>query len=252
MSQTQKIKLRKPIQIAVVVMIIAVIIFGIEMYHQRQPVGKINITIKANTEQKGILDTTEIKRLLTDNNKEVLTGSFFNKISIKTLEARLKNNLFVDKCEIARNLKGDLFVEVSPAKPIARFMREGKPDFYVDSTGKVMPVSPKNQIRVVLITRQDTQEVDFAEQDKNLLSLLKILAKDAFWKAQIAQIDIDEDQDMVFYTQVGGQAIIFGKPQQIQEKLKKLKIFYQEIIPRKGWQAYKKINLKFDGQIVCE
>ncbi len=248
----QTLKLRKPVQIAIVVAIIAVIIFGIEIYHQRQTVGKIYINIKAPKEQQGILDTNEIKRLLTDNGKEVLVGTFFNKVSIKNLEARIKNNLFVDKCEIARNLKGDLFVEVLPARPIARFMREGKPDFYVDSTGKVMPISPKNQVRVMLVTRQDTQEVDFSDYDKPLLSLINAFAKDNFWKAQIAQIDIDDDQDIVLYTQVGGQSIIFGKAQQIPEKLKKLRIFYQEIIPRKGWQAYKKVNLKFDGQIVCE
>ncbi len=245
-------KLRKPVQIALVIFIIAIIIFGIEAYHQRQAVGKIFINIKASKEQQNILDTTEIKRLLTDNGKEVLTGMFFNKVSIKTLEARLKNNLFVDKCEIARNLKGDLFVEVAPARPIARFMREGKPDFYVDSTGKVMPVSLKNQVRVVLVTRKDTQEIDFVDYDKNLLFLLRAITKDEFWKAQIAQIDIDEDQDIVLYTQVGGQNVVFGKPQQIQEKLKKLRIFYQEIIPRKGWKAYKKVNLKFENQIVCE
>jgi cell division protein FtsQ len=54
------------------------------------------------------------------------------------------------------------------------------------------------------------------------------------------------------YPQVGKQYIEFGKAEQIEEKFSKLTIFYQKILPFKGWNTYKRVNLKYFNQIVCE
>jgi cell division protein FtsQ len=199
------------------------------------------------------LDSTEVFRLLTDNNKENILGVSFNKISVKTLEARVKANLFVDKCEIARNLKGDLFVEITPTFPIARFLRKDKPDFYTDSTGKIMPTTPKYTARVMIITRNDTKQLpDFNTKDKNLLEIIKTIHNNKFLKAQIAQIEILEDGNLIIYPQIGNFIFEFGTTFRWENKIKRFITFYTEILPRKGWKAYKKIKLQYEKQIVCE
>jgi cell division protein FtsQ len=51
----------------------------------------------------------------------------------------------------------------------------------------------------------------------------------------------------------GMHTIHFGRAdEQVEEKFKRLKIFYKEGLKKVGWDQYKTINLKFDKQVVCE
>jgi cell division protein FtsQ len=54
------------------------------------------------------------------------------------------------------------------------------------------------------------------------------------------------------YQQVGKQVIEFGEAKDIEEKFKKINLFYEEILPAKGWNTYSRVNVKYKGQIVCE
>jgi cell division protein FtsQ len=38
----------------------------------------------------------------------------------------------------------------------------------------------------------------------------------------------------------------------IEAKFKKIKIFYKEILPAKGWDTYRKVSVKYRNQIICE
>ena len=53
-------------------------------------------------------------------------------------------------------------------------------------------------------------------------------------------------------TWFGNQEILFGKIEDFVGKFQKLQTFYKKIIPAKGWNMYKKINLKFENQIICD
>jgi cell division protein FtsQ len=75
---------------------------------------------------------------------------------------------------------------------------------------------------------------------------------DPFWKAQIAQLDIDEAGEINIYTQVSKQVVEFGPPIDLDIKLMKLEMFYSDILPFKGWNKYKRVNLTYLDQIVCE
>jgi cell division protein FtsQ len=252
MATKPKVRFKRSIVITFWITIVFLVIVIIEATINYRSVAGIHINL-SNQQDNYFLDTLEIKRLLTDNGKDKVQGSIFRQVSIRTLENRVKSNLFVNKCQIARNLNGDIFVEVDLSKPIARFVREEKPDFYTDSTGKIMPVVEKFTARTLLITREKNKNLpDFAKKDKNLLKLLNYIHQNAFLKAQITQIDIDKKGNLMLYMQVGNQVFEFGRCVDVVEKLKKIKIFYQEILPLKGWMAYKKVNIKFKNQIICE
>ncbi|TAE48953.1 MAG: hypothetical protein EAZ44_04025 [Cytophagia bacterium] len=248
-----KLRFKKSVKIAFFAILIVIVVVTIEFWYQNRPITQIHIKIKNQNDALTFLDSAEIFRLLTDNGKENIKGVTFKKISVKTLESRVKANLFVNKCEIARNLRGDLFVEISPSTPIARFLREGKPDFYIDSVGKVMPTSEKFTARVMLVSREDTKQLpDFAQKDKELLAMIKFIHQDKFLRPQIAQLDVLANKNIIMYPQIGQQTFELGMIDNWQSKLKRLVTFYQEIIPRKGWAAFKKVKLQYDKQIVCE
>ncbi len=143
-------------------------------------------------------------------------------------------------------------------RPIARIIQNNGPDGYISEDGTLMPVSAKYTARVLLISgayvRQMLKEKNLynSEDGKSLAELLTAIREDEFWNAQIAQLDIDSKMRVTIFPQVGDEIIEFGKPNDIHEKLKKLMIFYKEILPRVGWNKYDRVNLEYKGQIVAE
>ena len=51
---------------------------------------------------------------------------------------------------------------------------------------------------------------------------------------------------------VGNQKIKFGDIEDAVGKLRRLRIFYDEGMPYEGWQKYRTLDLRFEGQVVCE
>ena len=85
-----------------------------------------------------------------------------------------------------------------------------------------------------------------------MLGLIHYINEHPFWKSQIAEMYVNKKGEVTFYTQISKQRVEFGKPENIEAKFKKLKIFYKEILPAKGWNNYEKVSLKYNNQIVCE
>lgn len=247
----KKIRFRRPVVVIFWAVMLLLVILMIESAFQYRKVGAININIQGQ-EDVLFLDSLEIIRLLNGRNKEKLKKLSFRQISIRNLESRVESNLFVDDCEIARNYRGDLFVDVALAQPIARFVRSDKPDFYIDQQGKLMPILDRRTAKVLLVTRVKDGLPNFEKADHNLLILINKINKDPFLRAMVAQIDIQKNREIILYPQVGKQIFDFGKCYQIKDKLKKFKVFYKEILRRKGWEAYNKVTLKYDQQIICE
>jgi cell division protein FtsQ len=65
-------------------------------------------------------------------------------------------------------------------------------------------------------------------------------------------MDINHSGKINIYPQITGQIVEFGKPENIEVKFKKLKIFYKEILPQRGWTRYERVNLEYEGQVVAE
>ena len=87
---------------------------------------------------------------------------------------------------------------------------------------------------------------------KALYDLINYIGADEFLKAQIAQIHFEEEDDIVMYPQVTKQLIEFGSYENMEAKFLRLLVFYKQILPRNGWNSYKKVNLKYNDQIICE
>jgi len=50
---------------------------------------------------------------------------------------------------------------------------------------------------------------------------------------------------------VGNHIIFLGKLDDYQRKLHKLETFYQKAVKTVGWEKYARVDLEYDGQIIC-
>lgn len=238
---------------------LAVLFFFIAFSERKQGAISVkDIIIKVeNSNENQFLDEQDIINLM-QLDAENLKGATLDRLNLKEIEKKIKADRFVQDAELYSDLKGNLIVKATLRRPIARIVRNDGPDGYIAKDGTIMPVSDKFATRVVLISGAFSRLLLQAEnlnksiEGKQLLEMLSIIREDDFWRAQIAQLDIDNNVRVNMFPQVGGQTIEFGRPENLEVKFKKLRIFYKEILPQQGWNAYERINLEYEGQIIAE
>jgi cell division protein FtsQ len=238
---------------------LAVLFFFIAFSERKQgSVAVKDIIIKVeNSNENQFLDEQDIIDLM-QLSTENLKGAALDNLNLKEIEKRIKANRFVQDAELYSDLKGNLIVKATLRRPIARIVRNDGPDGYIAEDGTVMPVSDKFTTRVVLLSGSfsrlllQVENLNKSIEGKQLMEMLAIIREDEFWRAQIAQLDIDSHVRVNMFPQVGGQTIEFGKPENLELKFKKLRIFYKEILPQQGWNTYERVNLEYEGQIIAE
>lgn len=215
------------------------------------------VSIKIDNEYNNyFISDLEVRNLLTRNGTRKLEGSDMEEIDLKNLEMRVKTHKFVNKAQVYRDLEGNINVTIKQKRPIARVIHADT-DAYIDREGNILPLSDKFTAHVLPITRSVlapalNKEFFQDSSGKEYLSLLDYIENDSFWKAQITQMHIDAKGKVVFLPQVGNQRIEFGMPEDIPAKFRKLMIFYQKVLPVMGWDRYKRVNVEFNNQIICE
>ena len=217
---------------------------------------KIIINVE-NQYDNYFIDENDVMHLISEGGTQKILGAGYESLSLKKIENRIKTHKFVNSTEVFKDFKGNLFVNITQNRPIARIIRQYSAHAYIGSEGQILPVSERFTARVPLLSGPYTdklvkQDLTQTEEGKALFELLQFIESDPFWKAQIAQLDIDSRGNIVMYPQVTRQYIEFGKAEQIEQKFRKLKIFYTKILPSKGWNSYRKVNVKYQDQIICE
>ncbi len=231
-----------------------VLIGLVEKNHEDKPILHIDIDIEQQYDNF-FVDKADIRQLIASDQSNLI-GISMGKVELKSIEDKIKANKFVKETDVYKDLKGSLIINVKQRRPIARFIRESGPDAYIGESGLILPVSDRFTARVVLISGDAVDKIvkrgNINEMGGNLLAFLKEIDRDPFWKAQIAQIDIQKDNELLLYPQIGKQVIEFGTPDDYEIKLRKLKVFFKKVLPQKGWNHYNRVNIKYKNQIVCE
>ncbi|MEZ4804089.1 MAG: hypothetical protein R2852_00995 [Bacteroidia bacterium] len=86
----------------------------------------------------------------------------------------------------------------------------------------------------------------------DLTAIAEYCSMNKFWDSQIEQLYVDNYMDILLIPKVGNHSIVFGSAEDVDDKFKRLKTFYLKGLNAIGWDKYKRINLKFKGQIVGE
>lgn len=251
-----KINIKREIKIVSAIAIVGLLIAFSERKQSGVTVHDVVVKVE-NIADNYFLTEDDVTKLMKLN-RESLTGASIKQIDLREFEERIKLNRYVEDADIYSDLKGNLVVKVNLRRPVARMVRTDGPDGYIAEDGTVMPVSEKFTSRVVLISglyvRQLSQmpNLNETEEGKGLMEMLRVIREDDFWRAQIAQLDIDSKGRVSIFPQVGREVIEFGKPENLDLKFKKLTIYYKEILPRMGWNKYNRVNLEYEGQIVAE
>jgi Cell division septal protein len=251
-----KFNVKRELKIVAAILVVLVFIAFTERKHEEFAIRDVVVKIE-NGVDNHFLDESDVLGLMRVD-VENIRGAKTSDINLKAIEAKIKKDPFIKQADLYTDLKGNLIASIALRRPIARIIRADGPDGYIAEDGTVMPVSEKFTARVLLISGAYTRKIleqsniNSTEEGAELLKLIRVLKEDDFWSAQIAQMDIDAKGRLTLFPQVGDERIEFGRTDNQSAKLKKLKIYYKEIVPKAGWNKYKRVSLQYDGQIVAE
>jgi cell division protein FtsQ len=233
-----------------------VAIFSLIAFESREYKDEIchDVIVKVNNQYDNyFIDEHDVLNMMTNDGQDVLIGKTFSAIALKTIESRIKNEAYIKKGDVFKDLKGNLMVNVNLRRPVARVVSEKGIDQYIAEDGVFLPISRKFTSRVVLVSGMNTEDhKSIIDLNPDVFEMINFINEDSFWKAQIAQIDITKNGELILYPQVTKQYVEFGTVENMKTKFKRLKVFYKNILPQQGWNKYNRINLKYKDQIIAE
>jgi len=227
------------------VLIIALLVFLYGFSSHRNKVKTIdNIDIKFENGDNPFITYEMVNKLLIQNYNGLINQPKEN-IFLKGLEETLLSNQMIENAEVYLSVNGELGAVIKQKTPIGRVNQSGR-IYYIDSKGNKMPLSDNYSARVPIIEGIYNDEIS-----EEIYKLSKLVYEDEFLKKQIVGIVQTPKKEFLLKTRVGNQTIELGDLQQIDEKIKKLKVFYHKAINDTILDTYKKINLMYSNQVVC-
>ena len=79
----------------------------------------------------------------------------------------------------------------------------------------------------------------------------KLINNDTFLKSQIVQIHINNNGYFELIPRIGNQRILFGSSENMENKFKKIKLFYTNGPNSKDLNKYDTLNILYENQIIC-
>ncbi len=239
--------IKKIFYILLAVSLAVYILFGI-LLPKRQLDTKVceNVQIViTDTLDRYFISKKEIESMLK-NSGLYPKGKVLKDINTGQIEDKLEENNLIKKVQAYKTIAGTVKIKVYQKIPLMRVMSVYG-DFYVDTEAEIMPVNGKYAAYVPLVSGYVDKE--FAR--KELFLLVNYLRDSKFWDAQIEQIYVHPDKNLELTPRIGNHQILLGDISDFEEKFQHLRLFYEQVMDKVGWNRYSMINLKFKNQIVC-
>lgn len=234
--------------------LILIVAIGLTLAFSHSEISDVTcseIELKTDEDDPVKLSRQQILRIVNSVDKN-MKGKMLNEINSEELEKEIEKNSTVLKASVYKmvardtsDYKGILTVKIKHRIPLMRVMSSNG-NFYMDENGHAFPANQVSSAKVLVITGNVREE--FAREQ--LLPLVKHIVSEGFWSAQIKQIHVNGNEELLMTPLVGDQIIEFGTSENYRQKFRNLMAFYDQVIADSNWDKYVRINLKYNNQII--
>ena len=195
------------------------------------------------------ISSADVKKYL-DAEYGTYIGSRIDSVDLHSIEMILAGKTAVLNSEAFITKDGVLNIEIEQRKPAVRFI--GKTGgFYADVNGETFPLQKTYASYVPVIDGCIPSEKD-SLRIRKLVRFVNSLEESPRWRNKFVQMSSDSTGNLTLIPREGQEKFLFGQPEQIEEKLKRLEMYYGYIIPEKGEKAYRCVDLRYSDQIICK
>ena len=228
------------------VLVVLMMIFLYSFSSKRNSERKINkIEIKFESNENMFLTHQMVNNLLIQNLGDA-SRIQKDKVDLNTLENELNHHEMIEKAEVFSTIDGFLNTRITQKTPILRVISDND-SYYLDKKGGRISLSTNFSARVPLVVGEISKE-----KRKPYLNLFNEINKDDFLSKNITGAQIMPSGNVVLTNRSFDYKIAFGKPINVQKKLRNYKAFFHHAIKDTLIKEYKEINLMFTQQVVCK
>lgn len=182
--------------------------------------------------------TAEILPLLGN-----LTSRRLTDIDLDSLQRYLAGLDKIESAGVMCLTNGRIRVSVEPMIPVARVWPARGQSYYVNREGKRISASSRYRLDVPQISGKYSPEA--------IMPLLNYLKQDHDADNLITMISSADTTNIILIPAIRGHVINIGNADNLPDKFRRLRRFYAEVMPVKGWEHYDTISLKWDNQVVA-
>lgn len=238
--------------------LVAAYLFGVSCRAPLKCAG-LNIEITDST-TNSFVSAADVKKYL-DREYGDYIGQPLDSIDLAKVERIVDGRSAVHKSQAFTTRDGILNVRVTQRTPVVRFQKEDG-GFYADAEGFLFPLQNSYSARVQIVDGDIPLKANSGykgeitdEKEKEwlikVLNLVNYMENSKVWKDKIVQITVSDGGELTLVPRVGKERFLFGQPEDISGKLRKMEMYYTHILPEKGSDAYTSVSVEYDGQIVC-
>lgn len=240
--------------------VVVLVIFGGMRWRNNTKIKSLQVQIINNEAGHQFVQDFDVRDILSKTFKHALQGELIGRVDVAEVERVLEQDMFIREAQVYIDAQANAHIMVRQREPIVRVMGvdDKNGGYYLDAEGNAIQTSTNYTARVPVITGDiGIFTENYLEVPENRLrrvfELVKYIVADDFLKAQIEQIHVEHTGLVTLVPKVGDHTIFFGEPHEdIESKFIRLKTFYKEGLSRKGWSAYKAVNVAYKDQVVCK
>ena len=195
------------------------------------------------------ISSSDAKRYI-DTEYGKYTGCQIDSIDLANIEKILDSKTAVLNSQAYITKDGKLNITIKQRKPAVRFLGEDG-GYYADANSETFPIQKTYASYVPIVDGCIPSETD-SLQIRKIVYFISCLEASPRWKNRFVQFTVDTNGNLTLIPREGQEKFIFGQPEDIEEKLKRLEMYYTHIIPEKGEKTYRSVDLRYDDQIICK
>ena len=175
-----------------------------------------------------------------------IVGKHMGDINASDIEEALKVSPYLENADIVECQNGKVLIRVSQLVPVMRVF-DGEDSYYLNKAGKRMDATTYYHCDVPVVQGHFTRKYPATR----LLPLIDYVENDSLLHSLVTMFQVRDTNNIILVPNISGHVVNIGNADGFDNKFAKLKLFYREVLPKRGWNTYDTISVKWNHQIVA-
>lgn len=175
-----------------------------------------------------------------------IVGKHMGDINASDIEEALKVSPYLENADIVKCQNGKVLIRVSQLVPVLRVF-DGEESYYLNKAGKRMAATTYYHCDVPVVQGHFTRKYPATR----LLPLIDYVENDSLLHSLVTMFQVRDTNNIILIPNISGHVVNIGNADGFDNKFAKLKLFYREVLPKRGWNTYDTISVKWNHQIVA-
>ncbi len=175
-----------------------------------------------------------------------LVGKHMGDINASDIEEALKVSPYLENADIVKCQDGKVLIRVSQLVPVVRVF-DGEDSYYMNRAGKRMAATTYYHCDVPVVQGHFTRKYPATR----LLPLIDYVENDSLLRLLVTMYQVRDTNNIIIVPELSGHVVNIGNADGFENKFAKLKQFYTQVMPKRGWNTYDTISVKWNHQIVA-